>query len=361
MTGLSTRVVALDDIQVRAKGDGRTVEAYAAVFDSPTEVKDIDGHYLEVIGQRAFDRTLHNRGTRFGVFYNHARTIHGTPSEMGSVPLGTPVQVRADARGLLTVTRYNKTHLADQILEAIRNGDITGQSFTGRFLQSHPDRGPWRARAGRLTTVTRKEIALVEYGPTPIPAYEDASILGVRALLERFDDLEARLVGGSDDDEATRAEMAAKSINDLPDSAFAYIEPGGSKDDEGKTAPRSKRHFPIHDAAHVRNALARAPQSPFGDKAMPKIRAAAKKFGIEVSDEKSSRTTVTAEPSATPEQDPADQPGTPDDLAATGPAAEDSPDGHSARHAAMAWNRRRADIRARLNRRRPHGEAQEEE
>lgn len=82
---------------------------------------------------------------------------------------------------------------------------------------------------------------------------------------------------------ASRAQMVSSSINDLPDSAFAYIEPGGKKDDQGRTVPRSLRHFPIHDAAHVRNALARAPQSPFGAKAMPKIRAAAKKFGIEVS------------------------------------------------------------------------------
>ena len=77
------------------------------------------------------------------------------------------------------------------------------------------------------------------------------------------------------------AELTAASINDLPDSDFAYIEPGGKVVD-GKTEPRSLRHFPIHDEAHVRNALARAPQSPFGDKAMPKIRAAAKKFGIDV-------------------------------------------------------------------------------
>jgi hypothetical protein len=83
------------------------------------------------------------------------------------------------------------------------------------------------------------------------------------------------------------AKMTAASINDLPDSAFAYIEPGGKKDEHGRTTPRSKRHFPIHDAAHVRNALARAPQSPFGKKAMPKIRAAAKKFGIEVGESKS--------------------------------------------------------------------------
>lgn len=81
-----------------------------------------------------------------------------------------------------------------------------------------------------------------------------------------------------------RAEMSAQSINDLPDDAFAYIEPGGSKDSSGKTVPRSKRHFPVHDKAHAANALSRAPQSPFGDKAMPKIRAAAKKFGIQMSD-----------------------------------------------------------------------------
>jgi hypothetical protein len=80
----------------------------------------------------------------------------------------------------------------------------------------------------------------------------------------------------------TAAALSSAAINDLPDSDFAYIEPGGTKDSGGRTTPRSLRHFPIHDAAHVRNALARAPQSPFGTKAMPAIRAAAKKFGIDV-------------------------------------------------------------------------------
>ena len=79
-----------------------------------------------------------------------------------------------------------------------------------------------------------------------------------------------------------KAVLSGKELNDLPDSDFAYIEPGGKKDDEGKTVPRSLRHFAVQDAAHVRNALSRAPQSPFGDKAMPKIRAAADKFGVDV-------------------------------------------------------------------------------
>jgi len=59
----------------------------------------------------------------------------------------------------------------------------------------------------------------------------------------------------------------AAYINNLSDSAFFYIEPGGEKDGEGKTTPRSLRHLPYRDAngkvdpAHVRNAIARAPQT----------------------------------------------------------------------------------------------------
>ena len=82
----------------------------------------------------------------------------------------------------------------------------------------------------------------------------------------------------------TRAAMSAADQDNLPDDAFAYVEPGGTKDGSNRTVPRSLRHFPIHDAAHIRNALSRAPQSPFGDKAMPAIKAAAKKAGIDVSD-----------------------------------------------------------------------------
>ena len=63
------------------------------------------------------------------------------------------------------------------------------------------------------------------------------------------------------------ATWSAAYVNDLPDSAFLYVEPGGTKDDTGKTTPRSLRHFPVHDASgavdmpHLRNALARIPQS----------------------------------------------------------------------------------------------------
>lgn len=60
----------------------------------------------------------------------------------------------------------------------------------------------------------------------------------------------------------TAAEISTQSRNDLPDSAFLYIDNSATgKDDSGKTVPRSARHFPVHDLAHVRNAIARIPQS----------------------------------------------------------------------------------------------------
>jgi HK97 family phage prohead protease len=60
---------------------------------------------------------------------------------------------------------------------------------------------------------------------------------------------------------------SAAMVNDLPDSSFLLIESGGTKDSEGKTTPRSLRHFPVKDAGgkvdlpHLRNALARIPQA----------------------------------------------------------------------------------------------------
>lgn len=73
------------------------------------------------------------------------------------------------------------------------------------------------------------------------------------------------------------AELTSKGRNNLSDGDFAYIDKNGGK------------HLPIPDASHVRNALARFNQTHFdsdADKsaALSKIHAAAKKFGVDVSD-----------------------------------------------------------------------------
>lgn len=212
------RLWALDDIEIRRGGDGRTVEAYAAVFNTPTEIKDQHGHYMEVIDRAAFNRAISHGIDRIGVFYHHGMTLHGTPSDLGSVPIGSPVDVRADGKGLRTVSRFNKSALADSVLEAIRAGDIKGYSFRGRIFQSTPNRPALRTRtAGELPTVTRTELGLTEYGPTPTPYYADAGILAIRSVDAVAHELRAL-------DESTRAELirilAASTPHGDPDAEY---------------------------------------------------------------------------------------------------------------------------------------------
>lgn len=73
-------------------------------------------------------------------------------------------------------------------------------------------------------------------------------------------------------------------VNDLPDSAFLYVESGGDKDDEGKTVPRSLRHLPYKDAngkvdlPHLRNALARLDGTDIPDSVKSGIRKRAQRL-----------------------------------------------------------------------------------
>ena len=187
------RTYELEDIHIvrAAQGDstGRLVEAYATAFNAPAEIQDFEGHYIEEIDPAAFNKVLSDIGRSragFGkvkVMYNHGMTIHGTPSERGSMPIATPVDIRPEARGLLTLARYSDTPFADEVLENIRNGSITAQSFTGRIVRSDPQlrRGErHRPRGDQLTRVRRMELGLKEFGPTPFEAYSGAEIVGVR-------------------------------------------------------------------------------------------------------------------------------------------------------------------------------------
>jgi len=89
---------------------------------------------------------------------------------------------------------------------------------------------------------------------------------------------------------AREAEWDTAYINDLPDDAFAYIQAGGEKDEKGKTVPRSLRNLPYKNAQgtldpdHVRNALARLPQTEISAEAKAeakrKLCAAAKELDI---------------------------------------------------------------------------------
>lgn len=172
------RTYDLDSIEINRSGDGRTVTAYAAVFDQDAEIRDKHGHYIERISQTAFNRTLTMKPlSKIGVLYNHGYDASGRPNMVGSVPIGTPLEIKADARGLLTITRYNRSQMADAVLEAIRDGQIRGQSFRGLV---HKDE-PMAPASSGLERIMRTELGLSEYGPTHSPAYEGSGILAIRS------------------------------------------------------------------------------------------------------------------------------------------------------------------------------------
>lgn len=226
-----------------ASGSSSTgeLEGYASVFGNVDQGGD-------VVLPGAFRKTLADwsRSSQpLPLIADHDLTTKGV--------IGSVRQAREDGTGLWIRAGFSSVPEAQAVRTKMIEGHLKGMSFTYETV---------RHRMGQVAGKSARfleELKLFEATVTPFP-------MNTLALASAKD------------------AMPAASINDLPDSDFAYIEPGGKKDGEGKTVPRSLRHFPIHDEAHVRNALARAPQSPFGPKAMPKIRAAAMRMGIHMAE-----------------------------------------------------------------------------
>lgn len=173
------RTYQVQDMTLRSDGSGRIVEAYAAVFNTKTEIHDQEGHYHEELDSASFNRTMQHKGLGFGVLFNHGRTVDGAPYPAASMPVGVPLEVKSDGKGVFTATRYLDNPLADWTLDAIKNGAIKAQSFSGRFLKSSKSYPQGRSR-GMLPVIRRMEVDMREYGPAVFAAYVGAEILGTR-------------------------------------------------------------------------------------------------------------------------------------------------------------------------------------
>ncbi len=241
------RSFPLLDIEVERGGDGRTVTAYAATFGDPYEVRDQFGHYLESISPTAFNMAIGRGIEQVSVFYNHGRTIDGKSAAEFSIPLGVPTAIRAEAKGLLTVTRYNKTDLADQVLEAIRSGSVRAQSFRGPIYATAPDQ---IVRGSALPLKERTQLGLMEYGPTPMPVNAGAEMVSVRSVTELLTIDPAEL---SDDERA--ALLAA--LSPTPSTLTQPSPTGDSGDTSDPETPLPVVVDPASDPTHLAQAQRR--------------------------------------------------------------------------------------------------------
>lgn len=223
---------------------GRVVEAYAAVYGQPAQISDHQGHYEEDIAPTAFDDTLRvidpsNNGGfwRATCLYNHGMTVHGTPAERFSLPVGVPKHISSEGKGLLTRTEYAATPLGDELLELVNMGALRSQSFTGGIIRSNPQlRGPGdrykRMASGALQKVTRMALGLREFGLTPFAAYSGAEVLGVRM----------QLPGGLLDEEDYWDENAQDAAAPTGENGGG---PGGSPEDESASRSTGNRLYKL--------------------------------------------------------------------------------------------------------------------
>jgi HK97 family phage prohead protease len=283
----------------------RIIQGYAAAHGNEDREGDIIDHGASV---KALSR-ISNPG-QVEVYIGHPAVRSPT-----ALPVGVPLTIKADDHGIYTETEIFDGPVGDNLLHVarglMRHGKALGLSIGYRVRPggSKIERGPNGLRR-RITDYDLHEYSFAGEG---IVANPRALAVGVKAqgggmqyrirqdgdeyVVEEADSGEEesrhptraaaeaamrRLMREGDEpetpgnmgktadadaDDEVKSVWTAAAINDLPDSAFLYVEPGGQKDGEGKTVPRSKRHFPVRDAsgkldaAHVRNAIARIPQS----------------------------------------------------------------------------------------------------
>jgi Escherichia/Staphylococcus phage prohead protease len=204
---------------VKATDDGWSCTGYVSTFGNVDHVGDVVMH-------GAFDASL-------AAWKAGAQKIRFLNAHRTDQVLGVATELKADDRGLLGTFKISKTSLGQDIHTLLKDGAL--DSFSIGYVPTDIEFDDSGVR--KLLGVDLLEVSLVS-----IPANDQAAVTGVKAV------------------------WSASYVNDLPDSSFALILPGGTKDDQGKTTPRSLRKLPHHatggavDLPHLRNALARAPQ-----------------------------------------------------------------------------------------------------
>jgi HK97 family phage prohead protease len=179
-----------------SQSDGLNFEGYAAVFNSPTRIRDWDGEFDEQIAQGAFAKSL-ARQTPVLMFE------HGRHPLLGSMPLGVITEAKEDKKGLFIRARLSDNWLIAPVRDAVRDGAISGMSF--RFTVA-TNGEHWTKRTNNVDLRTLTEIDCSELGPVVFPAYEPTTAL-VRSLSR--DDRQALMAGGIPAEQDPAAMMLA--------------------------------------------------------------------------------------------------------------------------------------------------------
>lgn len=159
-----------------------TMLGHYAVFDQWTEINSIfEGRFLERFAQGAFAKTIQENRSRIRAIFDH-----GFDPSVGDKVLGPITELKEDDFGAyyevpLLDTSYNR----DLVPGLEQN--LYGASFRFRVVKEewNDDPGTSAANPAGLPERTVLEAKVMEFGPTPFPAYEGATA-GTRSLTDRY-------------------------------------------------------------------------------------------------------------------------------------------------------------------------------
>lgn len=211
--------------------DGRTMEGYAAVFDTPTEINSWEGKFSERIAPGAFRKTIRERKPVL-------QFDHGKDARTGSIPIGAFKEIREDGEGLFVSARLFDNPVVEPIRQAIEGGALSGMSFRFRVV-----RDEWRDNADKVVRGdeledllwdrdsdrgplkrTIKEVELFEAGPVVFPAYPETSV-GVRSI--------------SDEDRAALVEEYRNSLDDSTEETSTETSEEGAVREDTPSAEKT--------------------------------------------------------------------------------------------------------------------------
>ena len=144
-------------IEVReSEGDEMTLEGYAAVYNSETDL----GHFREVIKPGAFDDVLDND---VRALINHDPNLI-----LGRTNNGT-LELSVDERGLKYKVKLGNQQYAKDFYESVKRGDISQSSFAFTI-----DKQSWNEE--RTVRSVDKVRQLLDVSPVTYPAYAAATV-----------------------------------------------------------------------------------------------------------------------------------------------------------------------------------------
>jgi uncharacterized protein len=158
---MNTKQFKAFEVEIKANSSKREIEAYASTFGN----RDLGG---DVVQKGAFSKTIAERfagGAKNGikVLWQH----------MPSMPLGLPIHMEEDSKGLYTVSKISKTDWGDRALELAQDKVVDKTSIGYDVIKDD-----YSSAGDRLL----KELKLYEYSLVTFPMNEQADILGTKSL-----------------------------------------------------------------------------------------------------------------------------------------------------------------------------------